>query len=393
MIINSNVVNIPPPPLVELTGNIKKLRSQGKHVIDLSQAMVNFPQPQGFREGVIKAMESGASEAYAPDQGLLELRVKLADYLSFAFGVTWDPEDELMITAGANQAAFLAMTCVFSPGDRVLLFSPYYFNHHMALSMLGTVPETVQGKPEKGFVPRPNDLADIIDSRTRGIVIVNPNNPTGARYRNSLSKDLCSLTAEKDLFLVSDQTYHEIYFGLDAPLSPASDSSCRNRTATVGSFSKSLGLAGWRIGFLAGPSPLIREALKVQDTSIICAPTASQLGLLAALDKAPKHVEQVRKALKARRDSLMESLFDSGYGDYFSEPGGAVFLFFKLPKGMDDISSSRQLLESKLVAVVPGSVFGPGGKGYWRISFGTAYKEDLVEAGKRIAEYLKENQN
>ena len=385
---NPAIVLTEPPPLVGLMARARALADGGADVINMAQASVDLPPPRAFVEAVSGAMARPEIHRYAPDPGLPELRAAIADYAERSFGVRWDPQREILVTAGANLACFAALAALAAPGDEVLIPSPWYFNHAMTLTMLGATPVAVPGRPEKGLTPEQSALDAAVTDRTRGLILVNPNNPTGARYRDGLIDYLSVVAADRDLWLLSDQTYHEIHFGLDRPLSPASLDNLRERTATAASFSKVLGLAGWRIGFLAGPAALIEQVLKLQDCSVICAPRAAQVGLLAALPEMEAHAEVVRGTLRERREWLLGSLRSAGIDD-FTEPGGACFLFLRLPEGSDDRRFCDALLEHEQVAVVPGSAFGPGGEGHVRISFGATESSRLAEAAKRIARFLE----
>jgi len=376
------------PPLVGLMQRARALAADGIDVYNLGQAVVDLPPPRTFVDAVAESLPRTETHSYAPDPGLPELRAALASYCEQSFGVSWDPETEILVTAGANLACYAALTALASAGDEVLIPSPWYFNHAMTLAMLGAKPIGVPGRPEKGLTPEQAALAAAVTERTRGLVLVNPNNPTGARYRDGLVDYLSVVAADNDLWLLSDQTYQEIHFGLDRPVSPASLDKLRDRTATAGSFSKVLGIAGWRVGFLAGPAELIEQVLKVQDCSVICAPRPAQIGLLAALPEIESHAEMVRGTLRERREWLLGSLREAGF-DAFTEPGGACFLFLRLPEGTDDRPFCRALLEAEQVVVVPGSAFGPGGEGHVRISFGATESSRLAEAAKRIARFLE----
>ncbi|MBD3873562.1 MAG: pyridoxal phosphate-dependent aminotransferase, partial [Acidobacteria bacterium] len=261
----------------------------------------------------------------------------LARYAAQRLGVECDPERELIVTAGANQGCFATLMALVEPSDEVLLPSPWYFNHAMTLTALGAVPVPVPTSAEEKFVPTPDAVAAAITPQTRGLVLVNPNNPTGACYGDGLVERLVNLAIERDLWILSDQTYHELYYGAEPPLSPAAIPGARDRVVTAGSFSKSLGLAGWRLGFLAGPADFLDEVLKIQDCSVICAARAGQEGLLAVLPEAKQHVTRVRDTLRDRRDRLVVSLRAAGL-ETFVEPAGSLFLLLRLPGVGDDMA-------------------------------------------------------
>ncbi len=381
---NSNVHRTAMPPLVELPRRAAVLAENGTDVIRVDQGAVDVPPPPAFVEGVAEALRDPEVHRYSPDPGLPELRSALARYAAQRFGLECDPERELIVTAGANQGCFAALMALVEPDDEVLLPSPWYFNHAMTLTALGAVPVPVPTSVEEGFVPTPDAVAALITLQTRGLVLVNPNNPTGACYPDDVVRRLVDLAIEKDLWILSDQTYHELHYGADPPLSPAAISCAGDRVITAGSYSKSLGLAGWRLGFLAGPADLLDEVLKIQDCSVICAARAGQEGLLAALPEAGEHITGMRSILRDRRDRLVTSLRAAGL-ETFVEPAGSLFLLLRLPGVGDDMAFCRRLLEEQHVVVVPGSAFGPGGEGSIRLSFGATPPARLDEVVHRIA--------
>jgi aspartate/methionine/tyrosine aminotransferase len=376
------------PPLVELSARALELADRGADVIRLDQGAVDIPPPSEFIERVAEALDDPVVHRYTPDPGLPELRAALARYAVERLGVSYDPETEIIVTAGANQGCFAALMALVEPGDEVLLPSPWYFNHAMTLTALGAVPMPVPTSVDDGFAPSPDALAAAITPHTRGLVLINPNNPTGARYDDESVRRLTALIVERDLWLLSDQTYHEVHYGPSPPLSPASMPDARTRVVTACSFSKSLGLAGWRLGFLAGPAALIEQALKVQDCVVISANRPGQEGLLAALPVVDRHSDLVRRELCDRRDRLVAALRPEGLDD-FAEPGGSLFLFLRLPGAVDDWAFCRRLLEEQHVVAVPGSVFGPGGEGSIRLSFGSTSADRLAEAVQRIARVVE----
>lgn len=370
--------------MVDLARRAVELAQHGADVIRVDQGAVDFEPPAAFVDGVVKAMANPDIHRYAPDPGLPTLRAALARYGSDRFGVNWDPGHEIVVTAGANQACFAALMAMVEPGDEVLLPSPWYFNHAMTVTALGAIPIAVPTREEEAFVPTVEAIAGAITPRTRVLILTNPNNPTGTRYGDELTRELAALAVEKDLWILSDQTYHELYFGSAPPASPAGIAGVHDRVVTVSSFSKSLGLAGWRLGFLAAHERIVSEILKIQDCSVICAARAGQEGLVAALPHIDAHARRVRDTLRERRDRLMAALRASNQ-DAFVEPEGSLFLFLRLPGVRDDWAFCRRLLEEQHVVAVPGGVFGPGGEGSIRLSFGSTSADRLGEAAGRIA--------
>ena len=381
---NKNVQRTEMPPMVELAQRAVELAQQGADIIRVDQGAVDLAPPPAFTDRVIEVLTRPDVHRYAPDPGLPELRTTLGRYLAARFGVDCDPGSEIVVTTGANQACFAALLAIAEAGDEVLLPSPWYFNHAMAVTAIGAVPVPVETGAGEGFAPAVEAVKAAMTKRSRVLVLVNPNNPTGACYEDDLIRELAALAVEKDLWILSDQTYHELHFGTALPLSAAAVPGARDRVITVGSFSKSLGLAGWRLGFLTGPAELVEEVLKIQDCSVICAARAGQEGLLAALPGIEEHVTQVRETLRERRDRLVAALRSDGL-ESFIEPAGSLFLFLNLEDVRDDWAFCHRLLEERHVVAVPGRAFGPGGEGSIRLSFGSSSTDRLDETARRIA--------
>ena len=370
--------------MVELARRAVELAEKGADVIRVDQGAVDLRPPAAFSERVIASLAEPDVHRYTPDPGLPKLRAALARYGADRFEVEWDPATEIVVTPGANQACFAALLAIAGPGEEVLLPSPWYFNHAMVVTAIGAVPVPVATHADDGFVPDVDSVRAAITPKTRALALVNPNNPTGVVYPDQRIEELTALAVEYDLWILSDQTYHDLCFGPDRPLSPAAVAGAEDRVVTVSSFSKSLGLAGWRLGFLMGSAALVDEVLKIQDCSVIAATRAAQEGLAAALPEIDGHCSRLRAELLERRDRLVGSLRAEGL-DGFVEPAGSLFLYLDLPGVEDSLAFCHRLLDEQHVVAVPGAAFGPGGDGSIRISFGSSEADRLAEAASRIA--------
>jgi aspartate/methionine/tyrosine aminotransferase len=369
-----------------------QLRRAGRELIVLAQAMVDYAPPRTFLEALDEGLREpgGRLHGYAPDPGLPELRAALRGYLEASFGLAVDPQTELLVTPGANHAAYTAFATLLEPGDEAILITPWYFNHEMSLRLLDVTPKLVTAAPEDGFVPSLEALEAAWTPRTRLLTLVTPNNPTGARYSDDWLRALARLLADsprwRAVTLLVDQTYQELHYTAPAPLSPAALDGLPERTITVGSFSKCFALAGWRLGFLAAPAGLVAEALKIQDSTVICAPHAAQWALARTLEagvETGRYLEEKRRLLRGRRDALLAPFAEAGRPLPLT-PAGACFAFLPLPAGCDGERVAGILLEEDGVVTVPGIHFGPGWGRYLRLSFGTEPEARLREAGRRI---------
>ncbi len=383
------------PPLTGLMAECRRRAAQGRDVISLAQAVVDYDPPDAFLKALADGLEDPGSliHRYTPDPGLDELREALSRYLGPAFGLDADPREEILVTPGANHAAYTALSAVLDQGDEALLLAPYYFNHQMTVRLAGGVPRVLDGDPEEGFLPPVSGIAEAWTPRLRCLVLVHPGNPTGTVIPPGWIRELAELITLdprwEDVWLVTDQTYQEIYLEGERPLSPASITGMRERTLTVGSFSKSLALAGWRLGFLCGPASFVSEAIKIHDTSVICASHPAQFALAAALDDPglDAYLEEKRRLLRKRRDALLTPLKSDGRLNV-QVPAGACFAFVGLPDGTEAAGFCRELLEEQDVAAVPGAAFGESWAAFMRIGFGHLPETRLEEGAARILRQL-----
>lgn len=391
------ILRTDPPPLTPIMRRAADLRSQGRSLYVLGQAMVDYAPPGVFLEALRSAGTANWQDlhGYAPDPGREDLRFELAGYVERTFGFEVDPHHELLVTPGANHAAYTALAVLLEEEGEVILVSPYYFNHEMSICALGGTVRLVSGRADCGFFPPVDQVLSAWSPRTRALILVHPNNPTGVCYPGAFLRELGDALASdsrwQEVWILCDQTYQEIYFGDLPPFSPATLDSLKGRVLTVSSFSRSMGLAGWRLGFLCGPAAFVDEALKIQDSSVICAPHAAQWALCQALQDVAgcdQYFADKRVLLAARREALLAPIERSAFLDVV-RPGGACFAFVGLPEGLDAGTFAIDLLESSDVVVVPGAVFGADWGNYLRVSFGSGSESYLAEAAGRLVEFTE----
>jgi len=405
VIISSHCIQTAPPPLTPFMERARELQAEGRDLIVLAQAVVDYAPPETFTEAIADGIRRASTKdglplhLYAPDAGTADLRTALSGYLSEAFEIPADPDTGIMVTPGANHAAYMALSALLEPGDEALLVTPWYFNHEMVVNLLGGQVRTVAAKHENGFVPRIDEILDSWSPRLKVLILVTPNNPTGACYSDEWIKELATALSSdsrwSDVWVLADQTYQEIYFGSKRPLSIGSLESMRGRTITVSSFSKSLALAGWRLGFMTAPPQLISELLKIQDSSVICASHAAQWALaqtLADRRVVDEYFSASREILRARRDALLGPLLSDGRFT-LAVPDGACFAFVGLGAGISSETFAWDLLEASGVALVPGTHFGGDGDNFVRLSFGSGSESRLQEAAARIIKFATQMDN
>jgi len=376
------------PAMIDVIKNYTaELRLTGVHVYNLGQAIPNFPPVPAAIEAARQALSEPDTHIYSPDAGLLPLRQALCTTLARENGILADPEREVLITAGANQAFLMAMLTLLEPGDRVLLPGPYFFNHEMAVRLAGGVPLEVPLSPETGFQLRLADLQPHLEPPPRALVVCTPNNPTGAVYDPAELARIARELSARGVALVTDETYQHLIYESARHFSPASLPEARSQVVTIGSFSKTYSLTGWRVGFLVAAAPFVEEALKVQDTMVICAAVIAQKAALGALREDAAVVARRREELDRRRRLLTERLGEVPALSW-RPTAGSFFAFVHVAGCTDSLKLALQVLEQAHVVTIPGSLFGRCGQGYLRLSYGSVDLEELEEACTRLAGFF-----
>jgi aspartate/methionine/tyrosine aminotransferase len=371
------------PPIAEINALAAERVAQGQALINLGQAVLGLPPPEAAMDQVRRYLDAGGVQGYSPDPGLDEVREGVAAFCRSHKAIADARADEVMLTCGANQAFMNAVLTLTRPGDEVITFGPGYFDHDFAIRLVGCVNvEVGLARAKDRFRFDIDVVADALTPRTRVVVLVSPGNPTGAVIDDASLERLTGLCAERGLWLVSDETYDLLTFPGVRHRSPATFGP-RDRVVVLGSFSKVFGLAGWRIGYLLGPAWLVEEAIKAQDTVVICAPVSAQRAALGALGQVDDFARHARAVLLERRDTLLEILQGLAWVTP-TMPDGATFSLAHLGDGVDDVALCRNLVTRAGVVTVPGSAFGPRGAGWVRFSFGNQPIPQLQKAGQRL---------
>ncbi len=354
-------------------------------VISLGIGEPDFTTPEPILQSGIRSLQSGETH-YTSNAGRLDLRQALAEHLHRLYGVSYDPQSEIVITVGVSEALYLAMTALLNPGEEVIIPTPCFVSYQAEASLAGGVPIEVPTLMEDQFQLDPQRVEAAITPRTKAVLIAYPNNPTGAVANRETLLELARLAEEHDLIVVSDELYDQLVYGVSHVCFPALPG-MRERTILLGGFSKNYAMTGWRIGFAAGPADLIRGLLRVHQYTIMSAPTTAQAAALEALKSGQPYVEEMRAEYDRRRRLIVNGLNQLGLPTV--EPHGAFYAFPHIAvTGMDDETFAQKLLSEERVAVVPGSAFGAGGEGFVRCSYATAY-EKIEESLQRIQRFMQ----
>ena len=354
-------------------------------VISLSIGEPDFVTPWPIRDAAIRSIEQGHTH-YTSNYGLLALREQLARHLDRLYGLSYDPASEMLITSGVSEALDVTMRAILDPGDEVILPDPSYVAYGPAISLAGGVPVPVRTTAADGFALSLAAVADAVTDKTRALLLGFPANPTGAVMPAPTLARIAQFAVDRDLMVVSDEIYDRLVYGVEH-IPPATLPGMRERTITLGGFSKDYAMTGWRVGYLAAPAPLLEGAMKIHQYVMMSAPTAAQYGALEALTSGEEHVVLMREEYDRRR-RLMVDGFNS-IGLTCVEPHGAFYAFPSVAgTGLDDETFAERLLLEQRVAVVPGSAFGAAGAGHVRACYATAYP-DIERALERIGRFLR----
>lgn len=357
--------------------------------VSLGQGVPSFRTPEHIVEAVCRALRDKADAGrYTLQPGMPALREAIAADLLARKGFSVSPDTEVGVTVGAMEALLMALLTVVDRGDEVIIPSPGYASHAEQVLMAEGVPVHV---PLRGgdWGLDVEAIRGAITERTRAVIVCNPGNPTGTVYDDADVRALCELALERDIMLISDETYDYMVYGGGEPLSPASLPEMRRHVIVVNSFSKKYALTGWRVGYCAADAAWMAELLKVHDAAAICAPAVSQYAALAALTGPQDCVREMCAALTARR-GLACARLDAmrPHFDYVT-PRGAFYIMarYTFTDAPSDVVA-RRLLEEGRVITVPGASFGPTGERHLRLSFGMEEAE-LDEAFDRMSAWTQ----
>ena len=346
----------------------------------------SFTTPAHVIDAAARAAHEGHT-GYGPNGGLASLRELLADKLRRVNGIEAST-DEIVVTPGAMNALYSIYVALLEPGDEVLLPTPGFPNMDETVAVLGGRPVFYRLAADGGFLPDIEALETLVTERTKVLFVNTPANPTGAVYGASLMQDLVDFAARHDLWLLCDEVYDEMVLSDDCVHTAAAPLDSDGRVITVCSFSKVYAMTGWRVGYVAAPAGMADLLRKLQEPLVSCPSTISQKAAEAALT-GPRHpYEQMLAAYRRRRSVALDTAASAGVRAVASD--GTLYMLLDVSaSGDDDLDFALRLLESHSVSVAPGSVFGPAGRGWARISL-AAEEEAIAEGLRRLAKALHE---
>ena len=349
--------------------------------LSLGQGMVSYPPPSSTLKYIQDFGLLPEHHLYGSPLGYEPLLRLIANKLNHENGIKQNDVNQIMVTAGSNMAFLNVLRVITDPGDEIILPLPYYFNQEMAIRMLNCIPVSVP--TDSNYQLQLEALRGAITDKTRAIVTVSPNNPTGAVYPEAALRAVNQLCKEHNLYHISDEAYEYFTYGSVKHFSPASIPGAEFHTISLFSLSKAYGFASWRIGYLVFPQSLLSSLLKVQDTNLICAPLITQYAAVGALEVGHvycrNHVQQLNKT----REQFVGRLHALDRVKVVPTDG-AFYLLLKLDIQVNDLELAKKLIYDYKVAVIPGSAFGLHEGCYLRVSYGMLDGDSSVIALDRL---------
>jgi aspartate/methionine/tyrosine aminotransferase len=382
--VNAYVHAVEAPPISEAMTWISP-SPQNRALINLCQAVPSYPPAPALQDHVARMAQQPETSLYTDISGLPELRSALAGHMAQAYGGSVDARD-VIVAAGCNQAFCVAMMALAKPGDNVIVPSPYYFNHQMWLTMQGIEVRSIPAIGMDGPSLDPAAAADVMDDRTRAIVLVSPNNPTGAVLPSETLESFFDLARTRRIALVIDETYKDFRDGRDPPHRLFQKADWRDVFVQLYSFSKVYALTGYRVGsIIAGPH-LIGEIEKIMDCVAICAPRIGQLAALFGLEALGEWKEEKRRLMASRLTALRAAMTLPGL-TYGLVSAGAYFAYVRHPfEHTPGKEVARRLAREHNLLCLPGSMFGPGQERYLRLAFANVDSDLMPDMASRLLE-------
>ncbi|MDF5724653.1 MAG: pyridoxal phosphate-dependent aminotransferase [Rhizonema sp. PD37] len=355
--------------------------------ISLGQGVVSYNPPPEAIEFLPKFLADSTNNLYKAVEGIPPLLTALAAKLQAFNGIEINEEKCIVVTAGSNMAFMNAILAITSVGDEVILNTPYYFNHEMAIAIAGCHPVLV--RTDENYQLRPEAIADAITPKTRAIVTISPNNPTGVVYSEEALRKVNQICRDRSIYHISDEAYEYFTYNGVKHVSPGAFAGSCDCTISLYSLSKAYGFASWRIGYMVIPKRLLTAVRKIQDTILICPPVVSQYAALGALQAKEEYLSRNIEAISLVRCSVLDYLKSLQGLCTITPADGAFYFFLKVHTNIDSFKLVERLIKEHLVAVIPGTTFGMDNGCYLRVAYGALQKDTAKEGIERLVTGLQ----
>lgn len=382
------ITNVHFPPISEVKRWLAERPQDGRGLIDLCQAVPDYAPPLELTEYLASLLSDPLMSKYSPDEGLPEVRASICAYYGRKYGAELTA-DNFCLTIGASQAFWLAIVTLCCAGDEVIVQTPYYFDHPMALDILGVRGVYAPFVETEGGLPNPATIESLITERTRAILIVSPSNPTGAVTPTETIRELFEVARRHNIALILDETYSEFIPGGVRPHELFSDPGWGDHFVQITSFGKTYALTGYRAGMLVASEQFIHHALKAQDSMAVCQPRITQHAIKFGVENLDGWVAANREMM-CRRHDLFRAEFIKLGNPFTLTASGAFFAWVRHPcSGYSGRQVAKRLVDETAVLCLPGEVFGPGLEGYLRLAFGNIREEAIADAVGRFRSFTK----
>jgi aspartate aminotransferase/aminotransferase len=366
-----------------------RLAAGGTKVINFGIGRPDFDTPDHIKTAAKRALDEGFVH-YTPNSGIPDLRAAISATIEKYKRISYDPETEIMVTAGGQEAIYLSLKAFLDPGDEILVPDPGYTQLGSAIQLAGGNVLPMPLLAGNNFMPDLEAAGRRVGPQTRGIVVNSPHNPTGAVLAPEEIAAVGRFADAHDLVIFSDEAYDRILFSDTECCSPAALPGMRERTVIWGSLSKTYAMTGWRIGYLAAPAELIGAAVRVQQNVLLSVCSFAQAGAVAALNGPQTCVDEMVAEFSRRREIILEGIAQAPGLECPTVPRGAFYVFARHHvAGLDSVGLADYILDHAGVAIIPGTSFGQRGEGFMRISY-AASQTDCREGMARMAEIMQQ---
>jgi aspartate/methionine/tyrosine aminotransferase len=371
-------------PIIPVVGELIR-NSPG--TISLGQGVVSYNPPPEAIEFLTQFLAEPTNNLYKAVEGIPPLLATLRAKLQAFNGIEINEKNCIVVTGGSNMAFTNAILAITSVGDEVILNTPYYFNHEMAIAMAGC--RVVLVGTDENYQLRPDAIAQAITAKTRAIVTISPNNPTGVVYSEETLREVNQICRDRAIYHISDEAYEYFTYKGVKHVSPGAFGGSSEYTISLYSLSKAYGFASWRIGYMVIPKHLLVAVKKVQDTIVICPPVISQYAALGALQAKEEYLRSNIEAIAQVRELVLDSLNRLEGLCNIAPADGAFYFFLKVYTNIDTFELVKRLIQEHQVAVIPGTTFGMNDGCYLRVAYGALQKETAQEGIERLVKGLQ----
>ena len=369
------------------TSELLGIASKMDDVIPLGRGDPDFHTPKHIVEAAKKALDDNKHH-YTPPSGLPELRNAISKNFKEKYNLDYNI-DEIVVTAGVQESIALAMLSLLERDDEVLITSPRFTTYDLTVRMCNAIPVPIPTYEKNNFALMPDIIEQKITNKTKLIVLVSPNNPTGAVTPPENIKKIADIAIKHNLIVIADEIYADLIYENHEHLSIGTLENMKERTLTLNGFSKTYAMTGWRIGYIAGPEDIAVKMSEIRHSLSINSCTFSQYGALAALEGPQEEIIKMKEEYNLRRKFCMSALDEIGFT--YGDPGGAFYIYTNVSKsGLSASNFCKKLLENTGVLLFPGTLFGDKEDKYIRLSYLQPI-EKIQESMKRIKGFINEH--